>query len=52
MLEGRYLTADEATILFRRWLDDKGASSETRLRFVRRTDKAPQRTRRNSEQAG
>ncbi len=34
MLEGRYLTCDEATNLFRSWLESKLPAREARLRFV------------------
>ncbi len=34
MLEGRYLTCDEAVTLFRAWLESKLPAREARLRFV------------------
>ncbi|MCS7185375.1 MAG: hypothetical protein RMK89_00315, partial [Armatimonadota bacterium] len=36
LLEGRFLTCDEATDVFRKWLNSKTQTAETRIRFVRR----------------
>ncbi|MCS7264249.1 MAG: DUF6079 family protein, partial [Armatimonadetes bacterium] len=34
LLEGRFLTCDEATEIFRKWLNSKTQSAETRIRFI------------------
>jgi len=49
LLEGRYLTCDEATEVFREWLKGKVPSSETRIRFVRQDSKQAQRARKRGE---
>jgi len=49
LLEGRYLTCDEATEIFRDWLKAKVPSSETKVRFVRQDSKQTQRTRKGGE---
>jgi len=49
LLEGRYLTCDEATEIFRDWLKGKVPSSETRVRFVRQDSKQAQRARKGGE---
>ncbi len=49
LLEGRYLTCDEATEVFREWLKGKAPSSETRIRFVRQDSKQAQRARKRGE---
>jgi hypothetical protein len=49
LLEGRYLTCDEATGIFRDWLKGKVPSSETRIRFVRQDSKQAQRARKGGE---
>lgn len=49
LLEGRFLTCDEATEIFRGWLNSKTLSAETRVRFVRQDVKGGQRKRKGSE---
>ncbi len=49
LLEGRYLTCDEATEIFRDWLKGKAPSSETKVRFLRQDSKQAQRTRKGGE---
>ncbi|MFA0743411.1 MAG: hypothetical protein LASZOEIN_000185 [Candidatus Fervidibacter sp.] len=49
LLEGRYLTCDEATEIFRDWLKGKVPSSETKIRFVRQDSKQAQRARKGGE---
>ena len=49
LLEGRYLTCDEATEIFRDWLKGKVPSSETKVRFLRQDSNQTQRTRKGGE---
>ncbi len=49
LLEGRYLTCDEATEIFRDWLKGKVPSSETRIRFLRQDSKQVQRASKGGE---
>ncbi len=49
LLEGRFLTCDEATEIFRKWLGSKVQSAETRIRFVRQDSGMVQRKRKGGE---
>jgi len=49
LLEGRYLSCDEAAEVFRRWLGSKVQSPETRIRFVRQDNRVKQRERKGGE---
>lgn len=41
LLEGRYLTCDEAMEIFQKWLGEKLPSARTKVRFVRRDSQRP-----------
>jgi len=49
LLEGRYLSCDEAAEVFRQWLGSKVQSPETRIRFVRQDNRVKRRERKGGE---